>query len=306
MVRQRHVTRVVFALLAPILLASCDSGGSNQYVAPVSPPSNLVATPAALYFSATGAANSKTVSVTDGSYPGPISVAAADCGTGASAIVTASPSTGNGPALTVTVTPRNPGFCHVSVADATGALVTVSVLVSSFNTSVTSLAFSGTGAAYAQTFTISYPGYGGTLTIGPGTCGTGPVRHRGERGVAHVAQRRLVVAVRLRASDEDAPPQPRSHRTHHALVLIGARANAVVDVRQHDLEAVFAREAVEQRGERDRVRTAGACDENALAGAPAHRAPDHGVQSAFRARAAHGATPASGRSPLRRAARVQR
>ena len=70
MVRQRHVTRVAFALLTPIIFAACVSGGANLPVAPISVPSvnpstTITASPQALGFNGTGAANSKTFTATD-------------------------------------------------------------------------------------------------------------------------------------------------------------------------------------------------------------------------------------------------
>jgi hypothetical protein len=177
MVRQRYVTRVAFALLAPVLFAACVSGGANLPVTPnpgpsTNPSSNISASPQALGFSATGAANNKTFSVTDVGYTRTLSVTSADCGSGASAIVTFAPTTAPGPVVTVTVTPRNAGLCHITISDDNNGSVTVPVFVGLLN-APPSLAFSGTGAAYAQTFNISYPGYTGTLTINPSTCGTG-------------------------------------------------------------------------------------------------------------------------------------
>jgi hypothetical protein len=176
MVRQRHVTRVAFVLLAPILFAACVSGGANLPVTPiafpsVNPNSTITASPQALGFNGTGAANSKTFTVTDVGYTRILSVTS-DCGSGANAVATFVPATAPGPVVTVTVTPRNTGACNITVSDDNNGSVTVPVFVSSLNAPA-SLTFSGTGATYAQTFTISYTGYTGTLTINPSTCGTG-------------------------------------------------------------------------------------------------------------------------------------
>lgn len=177
MVRQRHATRVAFALLMPVLFAACVSGGANLPVAPIpfpstNPNSVISSSPQALGFAGTGAANAKTVTVTDVGYTRTLTVSSADCGSGASAIVTYTPPTAPGPVATFTVTPRNAGTCHITVSDDNNGSVTLPVFVGTLS-APPSLAFSGTGATYAQTFNIAYPGYTGTLTINPGTCGTG-------------------------------------------------------------------------------------------------------------------------------------
>ncbi len=178
MLRQRFVTRFAFALLAPVLITACVSGGADQPVLPTAlpstnPNSTITVSPQALGFSGTGAANAKSFTVTDLGYTRTLTVTSTGCGSGASAIVTFAPATAPGPVATVTVTPRNPGTCSITVSDDNNGSVTVPIFVGSLS-APPSLTFSGTGAAYAQTFTITYPGYTGTLTINPGTCGTGP------------------------------------------------------------------------------------------------------------------------------------
>ena len=117
--------------------------------------------------------------------------------------------------------------------------------------------------------------------------GAGSGRDPRQRAVACVAQRRLVDARRVEALHADTAAEPRAHRERDALVLIGARAHRVVDVRQHHVVAVLAREPVEHCGQRDRVRPARAGDANANAAGEADGVAHHGVESTFRASAAH-------------------
>ena len=108
----------------------------------------------------------------------------------------------------------------------------------------------------------------------------------GECRVARVAQARLVVAAGARRGDADGSPQARAHGQHHAFVLPCRFAQPGIHMDQNKLEAVGARDAVEDGGQRDRIRAAAAGRHDRSPDRPRHRGPNERVEGALRFSAA--------------------
>jgi hypothetical protein len=132
MLGKRHLTRVGLMLLAPVVFASCVSGGANQLVEPrFVPPvgTGVVSSSAArLAFSGTGATYAQTFNVTYSGF-GTLTIAPGTCA-GPPAIVTFDHTSVTPPA-SVTVTPQRTGTCTFTVSDAQGSAVSIGVTVNS-------------------------------------------------------------------------------------------------------------------------------------------------------------------------------
>lgn len=86
-------------------------------------PSELVATPTSLTFTSPAA---QTIGVQDSGYDGTLTATSSNTG-----IATVSPSSGNGPNTTFTVTPVGGGTCTIAIQDGIGHTANVSVTVNS-------------------------------------------------------------------------------------------------------------------------------------------------------------------------------
>ena len=146
--RRGTFSRVGFFLLAPVMFASCTSGGANSPVDPrgiptANPGSQITTTPLtrSLQFTAVGAAAAQTFNIFDAGYTRTVSITATTCGAGASAIATISPTSAQGPSATFTVTPVNAGQCTVNVADDNNATATFTITVSALTVTPGALTF---------------------------------------------------------------------------------------------------------------------------------------------------------------------
>ncbi len=92
-----------------------------------------------------------------------------------------------------------------------------------------------------------------------------PSRQGDQRRVARLPQGRLVPRLRCEPDDVEREPEPGGDTGRHALVLPGRRTGAVVDVGEPQVELHPLGDRVQRRRQRDRVRSAAAGDQHAVA-----------------------------------------
>jgi hypothetical protein len=93
----------------------------------VNPANNIRVSTAQLTFSGLGAASAKTFMVIKHGYTRTFNASSRTCGQGDRAIARFTPDAHAGPAATFTVTPLNPGYCTITVADDGSGAVRVQV-----------------------------------------------------------------------------------------------------------------------------------------------------------------------------------
>ena len=141
MIRQRRSLQAGLALLAPVMLASCVSGGANQPVNFGTPPpiglGQLTSSAATLTFPGVGSAYALTFTVDYPGYTGTLTIDTSNCGSGAAALVAVSPTTITTYPTTVTATPQHAGTCTVTVSDNAHHTLPIPVAVNSAGVVVT-------------------------------------------------------------------------------------------------------------------------------------------------------------------------
>jgi hypothetical protein len=118
------------SLGAAVVTTFCSGAGAasaDTIDGVVNPASNIRVTTAQLTFSGLGAASAKTFMVIKHGYTRTFNAASRTCGQGDRAIARFTPDAHAGPAATFTVTPLNPGYCTITVADDGSGAVRVQV-----------------------------------------------------------------------------------------------------------------------------------------------------------------------------------
>jgi hypothetical protein len=115
------------ACAASAVVAGAVPAAADSVDGMVNPANNIHATTSQLTFSGLGAANAKTFVVVKHGYTRTLNASSRSCGQGGRAIARFTPDAHAGPAATFTVTPLNPGYCTITVADDGSGAVRVQV-----------------------------------------------------------------------------------------------------------------------------------------------------------------------------------
>ncbi len=136
-------------------------GGSASVSITVTVPGALTVNPTSLSFNGTGSSKNQTFTASESNYSGPLSALSSN-----PVVATVSPSTGNGPNQTFTVTPLAAGSATIIVTDNHGGSASVNVSVTppgALTVNPTSLSFSGTGSSNNKPFVASETNYAGSI-----------------------------------------------------------------------------------------------------------------------------------------------
>lgn len=125
---------VLAGCLASAVAACAVPAAADSLDGRVNPASNIRVSAAELTFSGLGAANAKTFVVSKHGYTRTFNASSRTCGQGDRAIARFTPDAHAGPAATFTVTPLNPGYCAITVADDGSGAVRVQVDVQAAGT----------------------------------------------------------------------------------------------------------------------------------------------------------------------------
>jgi hypothetical protein len=121
-----------------------------------------VSAPNGLTFTAVGAANVQSLTASETGFSGTFTIT----GCGSPTIVTVFPGSGAGPSFATAVTPVGGGTCSLSITDGIGGTVAVPITVTTaVGVAPSSFNFSGTGAAYAQSLTITETSFTGPFAL---------------------------------------------------------------------------------------------------------------------------------------------
>jgi len=137
---------------------------------PTPTPAPVGLSPASLSFTNLGAGNAQSVTAAQSGFTGTFTASGANCTQGSTTVATIASTSSNA----FSVTPTAAGSCSVTITGSgASATLSVSVTLAPLALSPSSLAFTASGASYAQTFAASEPGYTGafteTDTCNPGT-----------------------------------------------------------------------------------------------------------------------------------------
>ena len=126
------------ACAASAVLACAPPAAADSIDGAVNPANSIRVSTAQHAFSALGAAHAKTFVVVEHGYTRTFNASSRTCGQGDRAIARFTPDAHAGPAATFTVTPLNPGYCTITVADDGSGAVRVQIDVQAGTREVTS------------------------------------------------------------------------------------------------------------------------------------------------------------------------